>query len=83
MINATEGIVGYVLMFHLMNYHVSVVHKLVFRQSIVELNLLHVRILVQEIMNVLTPSGKIVIYMGLYSEYIFYLNAHNHTIEAQ
>ena len=71
MINATEGIVGHVLMFHLMNYHVSVVHKLVLRQSIVELNLLHVRILVQEIMNVLTPSGKIVIYMGLYSEYIF------------
>ena len=72
MINATEGIVGHVPMFHLMNYHVSVVHKLVFRQSIVELNLLHVRILVQEIMNVLTPSGKINIYMGLYSEYIFY-----------
>ena len=65
MISVTEEIVGHVLMFHLMNYHVSVGPKLAFRQSIVELNLLYVRMLVQEIMNVLTRSGKIVIYMGL------------------
>ena len=68
MISATEGIVGHALMFHLMNYHVSVEHKLIFHQFIVELNLLNVTILVREIMNVLTRSGKnSYFYMGLFT----------------
>ena len=58
MISATEEIVGHALMFHLMNYHVSVGHKLNFHQFIVELNRLNVTILVQEIMNVPTRSGN-------------------------